>query len=87
MAQIKFIEVNSLFAEKDIFKSPMRNMHHHNAFELYYIIKGEREYFIEDEFFKLNENDLVIIDFSLEASLCTMIKFLNVVFFVVAGND
>ena len=61
MAQIKFIEVNNLFAEKDIFKSPMRNMHHHNAFELYYIIKGEREYFIEDEFFKLNENDLVII--------------------------
>jgi AraC-like DNA-binding protein len=39
----------------------MHNMHHHNAFELYYIIKGEREYFIEDDFFKLSEGDLVII--------------------------
>ena len=61
MAQIKFIEVEDFLIEKDIFKAPMRNMHHHNAFELYYIIKGEREYFIEDEFFKLSEGDLVII--------------------------
>lgn len=61
MAQIQFIEVEDFLIEKDIFKAPMRNMHHHNAFELYYIIKGEREYFIEDEFFKLNTGDLVII--------------------------
>lgn len=61
MAQIQFIEVDDFFVEKDIFRAPMRNMHHHNAFELYYIIKGEREYFIEDEFFKLSEGDLVIV--------------------------
>ena len=61
MAQIKFVEVDDFFVEKDIFKSPMRNMHHHNAFELYYIIKGEREYFIEDEFFKLGTGELVVI--------------------------
>ena len=61
MAQIQFIEVDDFFVEKNIFKTPLRNMHHHNAFELYYIIKGEREYFIEDEFFKLSEGDLVIV--------------------------
>ncbi len=61
MPQIKYIEVNGFFIEKDILKTPMHNMHHHNAFELYYIIKGEREYFIEDDFFKLGDGDLVII--------------------------
>ena len=61
MAQISFIDIENFFIEKDIFKSPLRNMHHHQAFELYYIIKGEREYFIEDQFFKLGEGDLVII--------------------------
>ena len=61
MAQISFIDIENFFIEKDIFKAPLRNMHHHQAFELYYIIKGEREYFIEDQFFKLCEGDLVII--------------------------
>ena len=61
MPQIKYIEVDSFFIEKDILRTPMHNMHHHNAFELYYIIRGEREYFIEDDFFKLGDGDLVII--------------------------
>ena len=36
-------------------------MHHHNTYEIFYIIKGEREYFIEDKFFSLETGDLVII--------------------------
>lgn len=34
-------------------------MHYHHAYELYYIIEGEREYFIDDTFFKVSKGDLV----------------------------
>ena len=36
-------------------------MHHHHAFEIFYIIKGEREYFVENRFFKLSEGDLMVV--------------------------
>lgn len=36
-------------------------MHHHLSFEIFYIINGEREYFIEDDFFRLSEGDLVVV--------------------------
>ena len=39
----------------------MHFMHHHNSFELFYIINGEREYFIEDDFFKISAGDLIIV--------------------------
>ena len=36
-------------------------MHHHRCHEIYYSLKGEREYFIEDRFFRLDEGDMVLI--------------------------
>lgn len=61
MSQIKFMETPNFFMGKHLSRTPMPNMHHHLAFEIFYIIKGEREYFINDEFFKLSEGDLAII--------------------------
>ncbi len=61
MPQIEMVASADFFVEKDIFKLPMRAMHHHPTWELYYLIKGEREYFIEDDFFKLTDGDVVLI--------------------------
>ena len=61
MAQIECVESADFFIEKDLFIKPMHAMHHHRCFELYYLLRGEREYFIEDRFFKLTEGDLVMI--------------------------
>lgn len=49
------------YIEKRISKTPIQNMHHHRSFELYYMVQGEREYFIEDRFFVVREGDLVLI--------------------------
>ncbi len=35
--------------------------HYHGGYELYYLIRGEREYFIEDKFYKVKEGDIVFI--------------------------
>ncbi len=49
------------YVEKRVSKTPLHNMHHHRSFELYYMVKGKREYFIEDRFFTVEEGDLVLI--------------------------
>ena len=36
-------------------------MHHHDSYEIYYTVSGEREYFIENSFFKANTGDFVLI--------------------------
>ena len=35
--------------------------HYHNAYELYCLFHGEREYFIGDSFYKIKERDVVLI--------------------------
>ena len=52
MAQIALIPSNDLFVEKSTMKQSMHAMHYHAAHEIYFLVKGEREYFIEDAFFK-----------------------------------
>lgn len=49
------------YIEKRLSKTPIQNMHHHRSFELYFLVQGEREYFIEDRFFMVREGDLVLI--------------------------
>ena len=49
------------YVEKRISKTPIQNMHQHRSYELYYLVKGTREYFIEDRFLAVKEGDLVII--------------------------
>jgi AraC-like DNA-binding protein len=49
------------YIEKRISKAPLQYMHHHRSYEMYYMVKGNREYFIEDRFFTVEEGDIVII--------------------------
>ena len=42
-------------------KSSMLEMHDHPYFEIYYLEKGEREYFIGDRFYKVKEAETVLI--------------------------
>ena len=59
MQKISYLKTDSFHIERNTLKKPQANMHYHHAYELYYIIEGEREYFIGDAFFKVNKGDLV----------------------------
>ena len=61
MAHILLINTPDFRLEKKVSKWPMQNMHCHNSAELYYILKGEREYFVGDQFFKMSEGDLILV--------------------------
>jgi AraC-like DNA-binding protein len=39
----------------------MPSMHYHNSYELYYLDSGEREYFVEDDFFSVTAGSFVLI--------------------------
>lgn len=55
------VKTKDFLIEKYTLKKPMADMHFHNVYELYYILSGTREYFIEEQFFKLEEGDLAIV--------------------------
>ena len=60
--QLKVNEGNQdFYVKKDTYKAPMASMHYHIAFELYYVISGERDYFIEDRFLKVSDGDFLLI--------------------------
>ena len=61
MSQILFDERADFSVEKGILKQPMPMMHYHNTFELYYLVNGEREYFLENKFYKVLQGDIVLI--------------------------
>ena len=49
------------YAEKRQSRGVMSVAHYHHTFELYYIEYGERDYFIEDKFYKVKERDVVLV--------------------------
>lgn len=61
MSQLKYDPIPDFYIEKAVGKTTMPHMHDHHAFELYYLCRGEREYFIGDQFYKIGEGDLVLI--------------------------
>lgn len=61
MAQVAFLETPDFHVEKESCNIHMPMMHYHHTFELYYLYRGEREYFIGDEFYKVTEGDVVFI--------------------------
>ena len=62
LMQLKRIEENAEFyIKKDTYKVPMAAMHYHVSFELYYLVRGEREYFIEDRFLRMGDGDFLLI--------------------------
>lgn len=62
MAQThRYSDTMDFYIQKDTYKNPMASMHFHSAFEIYYLISGEREYFIEDRFVKITDGDLLMV--------------------------
>ena len=61
MPQAIYDQIPDFHIEKAVGKTPMPHMHDHAAFELYELCRGEREYFIGDQFYKIGEGDLVLI--------------------------
>ena len=61
MPQMTCDTIPDFYIEKAVGKATMPHMHDHEAFELYYLCRGEREYFIGDRFYKIGEGDIVLI--------------------------
>lgn len=61
MLCLNFKKGDGIFIERAPGTGTMSRMHYHNSYEIYYVVKGEREYFIEDAFFKVSDGDLVFI--------------------------
>lgn len=56
-----YVKTQDFHIEKNTITAPMTDMHFHNAHEMYFLIKGSREYFIEDRFFDLHDGDAVFV--------------------------
>ena len=61
MPQVIYDITPDFYIGKDAGKLAMHNMHYHRSYELYYCFRGEREYFIGDEFYRIGEGDIVLI--------------------------
>ena len=61
MSKISYVHTKDFYIEKYTLKKPQPNMHYHHSYELYYILDGEREYFIGDRFFRAKKGDLVFV--------------------------
>ena len=59
MPSIQYVKTKDFFIEKYTIKIPQTDMHYHHAYEVYYVLDGEREYFIGDKFFRVKTGDLV----------------------------
>lgn len=61
MPSIEYISARDIYIERETVRQPILTMHRHRTYELYYMVKGQREYFIEDRFFMVKEGDFVLI--------------------------
>ena len=58
---IPYSKTNDFFVERAEGMPTMRTMHYHQSYELYYLEAGNREYFVEDRFFKVSPGDFILI--------------------------
>ena len=56
-----FSKTEDFFIEHSYSNLKMPSMHYHSTFELYYLESGEREYFVEDKFFRVKAGSFVLI--------------------------
>lgn len=61
MPQTVYFPTKDFCVERAVSKHHMSFMHHHDSYEIYYTVSGEREYFIENSFFKATNGDFVLI--------------------------
>lgn len=55
------VRERGIYVNQRLGKSSMLEMHDHTYFEIYFLRKGEREYFIGDRFYTVTEGDTVLI--------------------------
>lgn len=58
---LKVVDSEDFYISRGFQKEPQATMHHHRSYEIYCLVEGAREYFIEDRFFMVEEGDLVVI--------------------------
>lgn len=51
----------SYFINTRSWRPSMPSMHYHASYELYYLVSGTREYFVEDKFFSVSSGSFVLI--------------------------
>lgn len=56
-----FSATKDFFVEHSYSNLKMPSMHYHSTYELYYLESGEREYFVEDKFFKVRSGSFILI--------------------------
>lgn len=56
---VEYVTTDDFHIEKYTIKGNMTTMHYHHAYELYYVLEGEREYFIGDSFYSVESGDFV----------------------------
>ena len=61
MVNNHYVKTKDFFIEKYTMRDTMTDMHYHHTNELYYILDGERDYFIDQQFFKANDGDFVMV--------------------------
>lgn len=59
MSDIIYTPTADFKIEKCPLTTPQMDLHYHHAYQIYYVIDGEREYLIGDTFFKVSKGDLV----------------------------
>lgn len=64
-------QIKSYYIEDDLFRiryvnekgyTEMKKTHFHDSYEMYYILKGKKLYFINDKLYKAEKGDLVIVN-------------------------
>ena len=64
MVNSTFIKNNPngfLFEKNKFIKGSMAKMHYHDYYEIYYLIAGERNHFVNDKFLTIQQGDFVVI--------------------------
>ena len=59
MQEVIYTPTEDFKIEKCPLKTPQMDLHYHHAYQVYYVIDGEREYLIGDTFFNVSKGDLV----------------------------
>lgn len=58
---IQYDETPNYFIDTRPRSHTMPSMHYHSSYELYYLLAGNREYFVEDKFFSVTAGSFVLI--------------------------
>lgn len=63
-SSVDYTITEEVFVQKissDSMTTVMTKMHYHSAWEIYYLVEGDRKYFVEESFFNLSEGDFIWI--------------------------